>query len=117
MGATKEIKSTRLIRHFHSSPFMQHDHLTRPVPGTGIKLTFLDSEGEEIKTVEANEGDDVLSLAHEHDVDLEGACERSLACSTCHVIVSPEHYDLLPEPEDEENDMLDLAFGLQDTSR
>jgi hypothetical protein len=44
-----------------------------------------------------------------------GACERSLACSTCHVILDPEIYDKLPEPEDEENDMLDLAFALEDT--
>ena len=43
-----------------------------------------------------------------------GACEGSVACSTCHVILTPEHYDLLPEPDDEENDMLDLAFGLED---
>ena len=44
-----------------------------------------------------------------------GACERSIACSTCHVILDPEIYDKLPEPEDEENDMLDLAFALEDT--
>lgn len=44
-----------------------------------------------------------------------GACEGSVACSTCHVILTAEHYDLLPEPDDEENDMLDLAFGLEDT--
>ncbi|ORY32161.1 ferredoxin, partial [Naematelia encephala] len=94
-----------------------HGDLTRPEPGTGIKLTFRDSKGNDIKTIEGNEGDDILSLAHEYDVDLEGACEGSVACSTCHVILSPEHYDLLPEPDDEENDMLDLAFGLEDTSR
>jgi ferredoxin len=46
-----------------------------------------------------------------------GACEGSVACSTCHVILSPEHYDLLPEPGDDENDMLDMAFGLSETSR
>jgi ferredoxin len=48
---------------------------------------------------------------------LTGACEGSVACSTCHVILPPEYYDLLPEPEDDENDMLDMAFGLTDTSR
>jgi len=48
---------------------------------------------------------------------LIGACEGSVACSTCHVILPPEYYDLLPEPEDDENDMLDMAFGLTDTSR
>jgi len=47
-----------------------------------------------------------------------GACEGSLACSTCHVIVEDqEYYDRIPEAEDDENDMLDLAFGLTDTSR
>jgi len=47
----------------------------------------------------------------------QGACEGSVACSTCHVILPEEYYDLLPEPEDDENDMLDMAFGLTDTSR
>jgi len=44
-----------------------------------------------------------------------GACEGSLACSTCHVILTEDHYDKLEEPVDEENDMLDLAFGLTET--
>jgi len=58
-----------------------------------------------------------MRLAHENDIELEGACEGSLACSTCHVIVDSEFYVKLPEAVDEENDMLDLAFGLTDTSR
>ncbi|KHG12350.1 fdxB [Gossypium arboreum] len=46
------------------------------------------------------------------------ACEGSLACSTCHVIVMDmEYYNKLEDPTDEENDMLDLAFGLTETSR
>lgn len=58
----------------------------------------------------------LLEIAHKNGIDLEGACEASLACSTCHVIVVDEdYYDMLPEPEDEENDMLDLAFGLTNT--
>jgi ferredoxin len=52
-----------------------------------------------------------------HCIRVAGACEGSVACSTCHVILSPEHYDFLPEPEDDENDMLDMAFGLSETSR
>ncbi len=40
-----------------------------------------------------------------------------MACSTCHVIVEPSYFDKLEEPTDEENDMLDLAFGLEETSR
>mmetsp|Transcript_81016 Transcript_81016/g.217395 ORF Transcript_81016/g.217395 Transcript_81016/m.217395 type:complete len:105 (-) Transcript_81016:3257-3571(-) len=46
-----------------------------------------------------------------------GACECSLACSTCHLILEEPLYDSLPEPSDKENDMLDLAFGLTPTSR
>ena len=97
-------------------------------------MHFKDAKGNLIKTVEGNEGDDLLGIAHEYDIDLEGAyscchllllvlsprvgaCEGSVACSTCHVILSPEHYDIVPEPEDDENDMLDMAFGLTDTSR
>src|SRR5271169_2945806 len=48
---------------------------------------------------------------------MEGACEGSLACSTCHVIVEQDYYDKMEEPTDEENDMLDLAPGLTETSR
>ncbi|WWC63679.1 uncharacterized protein I303_106284 [Kwoniella dejecticola CBS 10117] len=108
---------TRWERSLHTSSPRWHGEITRPEPGTGIKLVFKDSKGNDIKTIEGNEGDDLLSLAHEYDVDLEGACEGSVACSTCHVVIDPEHYDMLPEPDDEENDMLDLAFGLEDTSR
>lgn len=47
-----------------------------------------------------------------------GACGGSCACSTCHIIVEdPDMYDKMPEPDDDENDMLDLAFGLTETSR
>jgi ferredoxin len=55
-----------------------------------------------------------MTRRHTH---VAGACEGSVACSTCHVVLSPEHYDILPEPEDDENDMLDMAFGLSETSR
>ncbi|WWC71227.1 uncharacterized protein I206_105180 [Kwoniella pini CBS 10737] len=113
----KPILGSSIKRNLHTTTPRLHGEITRPEPGTGIKLTFKDSKGNEIKTIEGNEGDDLLSLAHEYDVDLEGACEGSVACSTCHVVIDPKHYDMLPEPDDEENDMLDLAFGLEDTSR
>lgn len=86
-----------------------------PAHPRSIKVHFLKADASPLKTIECVEGDDLLSLAHEHDVDLEGACEGSVACSTCHVILDGESWDKLPEAEDEENDMLDLAFGLEDT--
>ena len=48
---------------------------------------------------------------------MAGACEASLACSTCHVYVDDTYIDCLPEPVEEEEDMLDLAVFLKDTSR
>lgn len=52
------------------------------------------------------------------DLEMEGACGGSCACSTCHVIVEDDVlYDKMEEPSDDENDMLDLAFGLTETSR
>eukprot|EP00939_MAST-03C_sp_MAST-3C-sp1_P000703 g703.t1 len=62
-------------------------------------------------------GDNILTVAHKNDINLEGACECSIACSTCHVILEDEMFDELPEPCEAEEDMLDLAFGLTPTSR
>jgi 2Fe-2S ferredoxin len=80
------------------------------------KMTFIEPNGKRHE-VDAPKGLSVLEIAHRNGIDLEGACEGSLACSTCHVIVDKEWYDLLPEASDDEEDMLDLAFGLTHTSR
>ncbi|KAL6134753.1 hypothetical protein ACLB2K_066981 [Fragaria x ananassa] len=81
-----------------------------------ISVIFVDNDGE--KHVKVPVGMSILEAAHEHDIKLEGACEGSCACSTCHVIVRDmEYYNKLEDPADEENDMLDLAFGLTETSR
>lgn len=80
------------------------------------KINFVHQDGS-IKTVDAPNGISVLEAAHMNDIDLEGACEGSLACSTCHVIVGEEWYEKLSEIEEDEEDMLDLAFGLTQTSR
>ncbi len=80
------------------------------------KMTFIDREGRRHE-VDAPVGLSVLEIAHRNKIDLEGACEGSLACSTCHVIVESEDFDRLAEPTEDEEDMLDLAFGLTHTSR
>jgi len=80
-----------------------------------IKMTW-HVAGEEIP-VTAAEGKSLLEVAHENDIELEGACGGELACSTCHVVFTPELYGKLPEKKEEEEDMLDLAWGLTDTSR
>ena len=79
-------------------------------------MTFIERDGTR-RVVDAPLGLSVLEIAHRHGIDIEGACEGSLACSTCHVVVDPEWYELLKEPSEDEEDMLDLAFGLTATSR
>jgi ferredoxin, 2Fe-2S len=80
------------------------------------KMTFVTTDGDRTE-VEAPEGLSVLEIAHRNKIDLEGACEGSLACSTCHIVVAPEWYDKLGQATEDEEDMLDLAFGLTSTSR
>ena len=80
------------------------------------KMTFIEHDGTR-REVDAPLGLSVLEIAHKHDVDIEGACEGSLACSTCHVIVDPAWFNKLAAPTEDEEDMLDLAFGLTETSR
>ena len=80
------------------------------------KMTFIERDGTH-REVDAPLGLSVLEIAHRHGVDIEGACEGSLACSTCHVIVDTKYFELLQSPTEDEEDMLDLAFGLTKTSR
>ncbi|KAK6339395.1 mitochondrial matrix iron-sulfur protein [Orbilia javanica] len=108
---------SRYLRRFSTTPYLPHGHLTHPKPGEELKVTFVTKEGNEF-TFEVAEGDNLLDIGQAHDLEMEGACGGSCACSTCHVIVEDqEMYDLLEEPDDDENDMLDLAFGLTETSR
>ncbi len=80
------------------------------------KMVFIENDGNR-KEVDAPIGLSVMEIAHRHGVDIEGACDGSLACSTCHVIVEPAWAGRLEEPSEDEEDMLDLAFGLTETSR
>jgi ferredoxin, 2Fe-2S len=80
------------------------------------KMTFIEKNGQP-REVDAPNGLSVLEVAHKYGVDIEGACEGSLACSTCHVIVDPIWFAKLAKPTEDEEDMLDLAFGLEATSR
>ncbi|KAK2706497.1 hypothetical protein QYM36_016509 [Artemia franciscana] len=85
----------------------------------GINVTFV-TRGNEKITVQGKVGESFLDVAVNNDVDLEGfgACEGTLSCSTCHIIFKPEDFrKLSSKPTDEELDMLDLAYGLTDTSR
>ncbi len=80
------------------------------------RIIFIEPDGNR-REIDAPAGLSIMEIAHKYDVDLEGACEGSLACSTCHVIVEPDWYERLKPAREDEEDMLDLAFGLTKTSR
>ncbi len=80
------------------------------------KVIFIERNGNR-REFDVPVGLSLLEVAHKNNIDLEGACEGSLACSTCHVVVEPDWYELLPDASEDEEDMLDLAFGLTRTSR
>ena len=97
-----------------------HVHAGKPTADENpVKMYFVETAGGSEKTTEvlAREGESLLEVAHNNGIDLEGACEASLACSTCHVILSDEVYDSLEDVCEEEEDLLDLAYGLTHTSR
>ena len=84
-----------------------------------MSVTFVKPDGSK-STVKTKVGENLLDVVIDNDVDIDGfgACEGTLACSTCHLIFEKADFDKLPdEPTDEELDMLDLAYELTDTSR
>ena len=81
-----------------------------------VNVTFVDKTAKRIP-IRAKVGDNVLYLAHRHGIELEGACEASLACSTCHVYVHTDFLDSIGEATEKEEDLLDMAPGLKENSR
>ncbi|XP_058227831.1 uncharacterized protein LOC131336136 [Rhododendron vialii] len=124
--STPKAPHARLL-HYRPWQHLNHQYFSSTAAGKAqeggdeeeekISVTFVDKDGEETH-IKVPVGMSMLEAAHENDIELEGACEGSLACSTCHVILMDmEYYNKLDDPTDEENDMLDLAFGLTETSR
>jgi len=66
--------------------------------------------------IDAREGVSILDTLLEHGIEIEHACEKSCACTTCHVVVR-DGFGSLDEAEEKEEDMLDKAWGLEATSR
>ncbi|MBL4829211.1 MAG: ISC system 2Fe-2S type ferredoxin [Aliivibrio sp.] len=66
--------------------------------------------------LEAEKGQSVLDVALKNGIGIEHACEKSCACTTCHIIIR-EGFDSLEESEELEDDMLDKAWGLEPESR
>lgn len=83
-----------------------------------VTVHFVNRDGEKL-TTKGKVGDSLLDVVVENNLDIDGfgACEGTLACSTCHLIFEKHIYEKLEAVTDEENDMLDLAYGLTDRSR
>jgi ferredoxin len=81
------------------------------------RVRFLRPDGTLDREVEAPAGTNLLDLAQANGQPLEGSCEGSMACSTCHVIVAKEDFERLPPASEEEDDLLDLAAHVTRTSR
>jgi 2Fe-2S ferredoxin len=82
------------------------------------RLTVLPHETlcPEGKVIEARTGASICDNLLENGVEIEHACEKSCACTTCHVVVR-EGFDALDPSEESEDDMLDKAWGLEPQSR
>ncbi|XP_034401257.1 ferredoxin-2, mitochondrial isoform X2 [Cyclopterus lumpus] len=106
-------------RHLQTSKGLYHGEEGRSNaedPDDVVNVVYVDRSGQRIP-VKAKVGDNVMYLAQRHGIELEGSCEASLACSTCHVYVNSSHFDKLAEPDEREDDMLDMAPMLQENSR
>jgi ferredoxin len=80
-------------------------------------VRFFRTDGSLDAEVESRPGERLLDTAWRAGQPLEGACEGSMACSTCHVIVAAKDFDRLPPASEEEDDLLDLAAHVCRTSR
>lgn len=114
-----------VISRFRQCIIRNHGGPSIPADAPTIHFTFVNphpsqaKKGEPLEKlrVEARIGETILQTAHRNNVDLEGACEGVCACSTCHLIFQEDVFDRLEEPTEDEEDMLDMAFGLTATSR
>lgn len=128
---TRPLSTTSPRKHGHTTPPKPGEEFLLPLSSPPLPpndslivegekknrlyVTFIDKSSNPHKFA-VSAGENLLDIAQEHDLDMEGACGGSAACSTCHVIVVDDAmYERIPEPEDDENDMLDLAFGLTET--
>ncbi|KAL3982763.1 2Fe-2S iron-sulfur cluster binding domain family protein [Acanthocheilonema viteae] len=104
---------------FHMGAFLragEYEYQDAASESEVVYVNFILRDGT-VKKVRGKVGDNVMYLAHRHKIDIEGACEASCACSTCHVYVDEKFYQKLPEAKEAEDDMLDVAPALKPNSR
>lgn len=82
-----------------------------------VQFQFASGDGQKLWPIKAEVGQSLLDVAWAAGLDVEGACEGAMACSTCHMIFTPDVHDKLPSAHEEEEDMLDITYGVTATSR
>ncbi|XP_034659123.1 adrenodoxin-like protein 1, mitochondrial [Drosophila subobscura] len=115
------VRSSRLtpIKALHTTSWLRHGEYEWQDPKSPdeiVNITYVDKDGKRTK-VQGKVGDNVLYLAHRHGIEMEGACEASLACTTCHVYVDHNFLEKLKDAEEKEDDLLDMAPFLRENSR
>ena len=79
-------------------------------------VIFILADGSE-KTLDVADGTSIMEAGRDNNLGLEGTCGGSLSCATCHVILDADSFARVGAPSEDEMDMLDLAFGVAETSR
>ena len=79
-------------------------------------INFIKSDGTS-HAIEAKEGANLMEVGRDSNMGVEGTCGGSLSCATCHVIFDAQGFALVGGASEDEMDMLDLAYGVEETSR
>ncbi len=80
------------------------------------RVTFLEMDGGR-REIDVAPGTTVLEAARANDLPITGTCGGSMVCATCHVMIAAADRARLPPPSEDEEDTLDLAFGVTADSR
>ncbi|CAH0552865.1 unnamed protein product [Brassicogethes aeneus] len=117
LNRINNFKDLNLVRQIFTSITLNHGEYEWQDPKSvdevvNVTVVLKDGSKQQIK---GKVGDNLLYLAHRYEIPMEGACEASLACTTCHVYVNTVH--TLPEADEKEEDLLDMAPFLKENSR
>lgn len=115
-SAAQQQMTCRWLTLSHRLRHGEYEYQDAATPDQIVNITYVTKDGKEIP-IKGKVGDNVMYLAHRHEIEMEGACEASLACTTCHVYVDADYYDRLTEPLEKEDDLLDMAPFLKENSR
>jgi len=118
------VKATSARHGIRASPAINGSQIRWHGDGPGpdaptVNITFVNPDDGK-HTVAARVGETLLQVSHRTGMEMEGACEGVCACSTCHIILEEDLFDEIQdetEMSEDEEDMLDMAFGLTEYSR